>query len=162
VAKLSAGLLLHRNTSAGTEVLLVHPGGPLWAKRRGDGTWSIPKGEPVPQESGDPLAAAEREFAEELGVPAPPGARLPLGEVVQSGGKHVLAWAVEGDLDPGALSSNRFEMEWPPKSGTMREFPEVDRAQWMTISEANTRLVAAQVELLSRLTSELRLDTPAD
>lgn len=151
MAKLSAGLLLHRNTSAGTEVLLVHPGGPLWAKRRGDGTWSIPKGEPVPQESGDPLAAAEREFAEELGVPAPPGARLPLGEVVQSGGKHVLAWAVEGDLDPGALSSNRFEMEWPPRSGSLRSFPEVDEARWVPLPEARRLVVPAQTAFIDRL-----------
>ena len=124
--------------------------------------WSIPKGKY--QDGEDPEQAAEREFAEELGLPVPDGPQIDLGTIRQASGKYVRAWAVRtAHLATEAVVSNRFEMEWPPKeSGTMREFPEVDRAQWMTISEASTRLVAAQVELLSRLTSELRLDTAPD
>ena len=159
--KLSAGLLLYKFAEdCSLAVLLVHPGGPFW-KNKDLHAWSIPKGEY--QDGEDPERAAEREFAEELGVPVPDGPRIDLGTIRQASGKYVRAWAVRTEhLDTEAVVSNRFEMEWPPKSGTMREFPEVDRAQWMTISEACTRLVAAQVELLSRLASELRLETPAD
>ncbi len=151
--RLSAGILLYRTGGpTGTEVLIVHPGGPVWATRRGEGTWTIPKGELDPADAGDPLAAAEREFAEEVGAPAPPGARLALGEIVQRGGKHVLAWAAEGDLETTGLTSNLFQMEWPPRSGTFQSFPEVDEVRWCTVPEASRLLKAAQAELLERLT----------
>jgi predicted NUDIX family NTP pyrophosphohydrolase len=159
--KLSAGLLLYTFAEDGSlAVLLVHPGGPFW-KNKDLHAWSIPKGEY--EDGEDPERAAEREFAEELGLPVPDGPRIDLGTIRQASGKYVRAWAVRtGHLATETIVSNRFEMEWPPKSGTMKEFPEVDRAQWMTISEASTRLVAAQVELLSRLTSELQIDTAVD
>jgi predicted NUDIX family NTP pyrophosphohydrolase len=158
--KLSAGFLPYRFAEDGSVVvLLVHPGGPFWTNRDAQ-AWSIPKGEY--QEGEDPEAAAAREFAEELGLPAPAGPRVDLGTIRQASGKYVRAWGVRTDhLDTDAVVSNSFEMEWPPKSGTMREFPEVDRAQWMTIDEATTRLVAAQAELLSRLAIELQKDAPA-
>jgi predicted NUDIX family NTP pyrophosphohydrolase len=165
----SAGLLVHRRRAGRPrEVLLVHPGGPFWAKKD-DGAWSIPKGEvdPSPPATGqsttdlvatadlavaaDLVATADREFAEELGQPAPAGDHVALGEVVQAGGKHVVAWAVEGDVDPTAGESNRFEMEWPPRSGRVASFPEVDRAEWFTVADARRKLVAAQVELVDRL-----------
>jgi predicted NUDIX family NTP pyrophosphohydrolase len=154
--KLSAGLLPYQWAEDGSlAVLLVHPGGPVW-KNKDLHAWSIPKGEY--QDGEDAERAAEREFGEELSLPVPDGPRIDLGTIRQASGKYVRAWAVRtGHLDTEAVVSNRFEMEWPPKSGTMREFPEVDRAQWMTIDEANTRLVAAQVELLSRLSEALRL-----
>ena len=130
--KRSAGILLYRRQPGGIELLLVHPGGPFWA-RKGVGAWSIPKGEYAGDE--DPLAVAQREFAEEIGAPAR-GKFRPLGEVVQAGGKRVSAWAVEGDFDPAALVSNTFETEWPPRSGRKRSFPEVDRAAWFSPAEA--------------------------
>jgi len=131
------------------EVLLVHPGGPFW-KDKDEHAWSIAKGEYGSEE--DPLAAAEREFAEEMGVPAPPGDRIDLGEIRQGGGKIVRAWAVEaGDVDLEYVASNLFELEWPPRSGTIRQFPEVDRAEWTTVRLARIRLVKAQVALLDRL-----------
>ena len=161
VPRLSAGLLLYRTGGPhGTEVLVVHPGGPLWASRRGEGTWTIPKGELDPADAGDPLTAAEREFAEEVGAPAPPGPRLVLGEIVQRGGKHVLAWAVEGDLDTAALTSNLFEMEWPPHSGSTRSFPEVDEARWVTVDDAARLLKSAQAELVERLVGLLGTPGP--
>src|ERR1700754_864886 len=124
----SAGIVLHRTGAGGElEVLLVHPGGPFWA-RRDAGAWSIPKGEHGEDE--EPLAAARREFEEELGLPVPQGELRPLPEVRQKGGKRVTAWAVEGDLDPERIVSNSFELEWPPRSGRTQEFPEVDRAGW--------------------------------
>lgn len=123
-------------------------GGPLWARRE-EGAWSLIKGEHDEHE--EALAAARREFEEETGVAAPPGPALELGEVRQSGGKRVTAWAVEADLDPAELSSNTFELEWPPRSGRVREFPEVDRFEWCETALARTRLVTAQVELLDRL-----------
>ncbi len=129
-------------------MLLVHPGGPIWA-RRDLGAWSIPKGEYEDDE--DPLAAARREFAEELGSPAPEGDSLDLGEVQQKSGKLVRAWALEGDLDASQTRSNKFEMQWPPRSGRMQEFPEVDRAQWFGLDEARRRINPAQVALLDRL-----------
>ena len=143
----SAGLLLYRLRDGGPEVLLVHPGGPLWA-RRDLGAWSIPKGEPGPGE--EPLAAARREFQEETGF-APAGPFLPLPAVRQRGGKEVLAWAVAGDLDPTAVRSATFSMEWPPRSGRRAEFPEVDRAAWFGIEAARERILPGQAPLLEAL-----------
>lgn len=152
MAKLSAGLLCYRAGPVGPEVLLVHPGGPFWA-RRDRGAWSIPKGEVEPGE--DPEAVAGREFAEELGQPPPAADRTPLGDVVQAGGKRVRAWAVPGDLDVTEVVSNRFEMEWPPRSGRRQSYPEVDRAAWFTLAEAGDRIVTGQRPLLERLAAEL-------
>jgi predicted NUDIX family NTP pyrophosphohydrolase len=148
----SAGIVLHRRVNDRTEVLLVHPGGPFWA-RRDLGVWSIPKGE---YESGeDPLAAALREFAEELGSPAPDGDRADLGEIRQRGGKAVRAWAVTGDLDVDAVQSNTFELEWPPRSGRTTSFPEVDRAEWFELDLARQKIIPAQAVLLDRLADRL-------
>jgi len=148
----SAGILLHRDGPDGREVLLVHPGGPFWAKRD-DGAWSIPKGEYADDE--DPVSAARREFAEELGSPLPDAAELrELGEVRQKNGKRVRAWAAEGDLDASAARSNTFEMEWPPRSGRRQEFPEIDRAEWFTLARAREKLLPAQAAFLDRLEEE--------
>ncbi len=144
----SAGILLHRRTSAGPEVLLVHPGGPFWV-RKDLGAWSIPKGELDDGE--DPRACALREFAEETGTHLPAGALTELGSVKLKSGKLVVAYAVEGDLDPATISSNTFELEWPPRSGRTRTFPEVDRAGWFGLEEAREKLNPAQAELLDRL-----------
>ena len=147
----SAGILLYRDAPAGgsgPEVLLVHPGGPVWA-RRDLGAWSIPKGEVEPGE--DPLAAARREFTEELGSVPPSGEPVALGEVRLKSGKRVLAWAFAGDLDPAAIVSGMFEMAWPPRSGTMRTFPEVDRAQWFGLELAKQKLNPAQAAFVDRL-----------
>ncbi|HXQ91172.1 MAG TPA: NUDIX domain-containing protein [Acidimicrobiales bacterium] len=153
---MSAGLLLYRHGADGSvEVLLVHPGGPFWSKKDA-GAWSIPKGEYG--EGDDPAARAEEEFAEELGQRAPPGPRVDLGEVRQAGGKRVRAWAVRGDLDARATTSNVFEMEWPPRSGELRTFPEVDKAAWYSLPEARTKLLAGQLPLLERLESITRAD----
>jgi predicted NUDIX family NTP pyrophosphohydrolase len=146
--KVSAGILLHRRRGDELEVLLVHPGGPFWA-RRDLGAWSIPKGEYEPGE--DPWVAARREFEEELGVPPPDGPAEDLGEIRQKGGKVVHAWGVAGDLDADAITSNTFELEWPPRSGKLIEVPEVDRAQWFTLRRAREQLNPAQVVLLDRL-----------
>jgi predicted NUDIX family NTP pyrophosphohydrolase len=129
-------------------VLLVHPGGPFWAKKDA-GAWSIPKGEYVDGEE-DPLACARREFEEELGTPAP-GDLVPLGEVRQKSGKRVTAWAAAGDLDPTGVASNTFTMEWPPRSGRMQEFPEIDRAAWFALDEAREKINPAQAAFLDRL-----------
>lgn len=153
VAARSAGILLHRARGQALEVLLVHPGGPLWA-RRDAGAWSIPKGEYGPGEN--PLAAARREFEEELGTPAPEGEVASLGEVKQKSGKIVQAWAVAGDLDAAAIRSNTFVLEWPPRSGNLREFPEVDRAQWFELALAHEKINAAQAALLDRLAALVR------
>ena len=126
----------------------MHPGGPMWAKRDA-GAWSIPKGEYDPTE--DPLAAAKREFEEELGTPAPDGPVKDLGEVKQKSGKIVSAWAVAGDLDVTEITSNTVEVQWPPRSGKMLEIPEVDRAEWFGIQQAREKINAAQAELLDRL-----------
>jgi predicted NUDIX family NTP pyrophosphohydrolase len=151
--RLSAGLLLYRlNDEAQVEILLVHPGGPFWAKKD-DAVWSIPKGEYDVGE--EPLDAAEREFEEELGQPAPSGARIDLGELDQSSAKRVHAWAIEADFDADHITSNSFEMEWPPKSGTLAEFPEVDRAAWFSVLEAPTKLLPGQVGFLDRLATAL-------
>jgi len=144
----SAGLLLHRTRSDRTvEVLLVHPGGPYWAKKDA-GAWSIPKGE---YDDEDPLGAARREFTEELGQAPPDGEAIALGEVRQKGGKWVTAWAVEGDLDTATVVSNTFTIEWPPRSGTNQEFPEIDRAEWFTLEEASRRILEGQRPLLEEL-----------
>jgi predicted NUDIX family NTP pyrophosphohydrolase len=144
----SAGLLAHRQRGPEREVLLVHPGGPMWAKRDA-GAWSIPKGEYEPGE--DPLAAAQREFEEEIGTAAPDGPVTDLGEVQQKGGKIVSAWAVAGDLDVTEITSNTVEVQWPPRSGKMLEIPEVDRAEWFGLHAAREKINAAQAELLDRL-----------
>jgi predicted NUDIX family NTP pyrophosphohydrolase len=149
VARKSAGLLLFRRTSAGVEVLLVHPGGPLWAKKD-EGAWSIPKGEIDADE--DPLAAARREFEEELGCPVS-GEFIALAPIRQASGKIVHAWAVEGDFDPATLSSGSFSMEWPPRSGRQQQFPEVDRAEWFTIENAKRKINKAQIPLLDQVSS---------
>jgi predicted NUDIX family NTP pyrophosphohydrolase len=144
----SAGILLHRDRDGAPEVLLVHPGGPMWA-RRDAGAWSIPKGEYGPGE--DPLLAARREFAEELGSPPPAGPTTELGEIRQKSGKRVRAWALAGDLDASAITSNTFQVQWPPRSGTMIDVPEVDRAEWFSLEDARERINPAQVALLERL-----------
>jgi predicted NUDIX family NTP pyrophosphohydrolase len=144
----SAGILLHRRRAGTLEVLLVHPGGPAW-KGRDLGAWSIPKGEYEPDE--DPLAAARREFEEELGSAPPDGPVDDLGEIRQRAGKRVRAWAVAGDLDVTGITSNRIPFEWPPRSGKMIEIPEVDRAEWFTVQEAREKINVGQVPLLDRL-----------
>lgn len=144
----SAGIVLHRRRDGDPEVLLVHPGGPAWA-RRDLGAWSIPKGEHEPEE--DPLDAARREFREELGVPPPDGQARDLGEIRQRSGKRVRAWAMEGDLDTEKIVSNTFEFEWPPRSGKLIVIPEVDRAEWFGLSAARERINAGQIPLLDRL-----------
>jgi len=147
MAKQSAGLLVYRRRAEAVEVFLVHPGGPLWAKKD-EGAWSIPKGEIDPGE--DPLSAAQREFLEETGVGIT-GRFLPLDAIVQASGKRVVAWAVEGDLDAAGIRSNTFTMEWPPRSGRRQDFPEVDRGAWFDPAEARRRLLSPQVPLLDRL-----------
>jgi predicted NUDIX family NTP pyrophosphohydrolase len=149
MARRSAGILLHREGADGREVLLVHPGGPFWAKRDG-GAWSIPKGEYTDDE--DPEAAARREFAEELGSRLPESAELrDLGEVKQKNGKVVVAYAAAGDLDTSTVHSNTFEMEWPPRSGRRQAFPEIDRAEWFALAQAREKLLPAQAAFLDRL-----------
>ena len=148
MAKTSAGLLVYRIRDGRTEVLLVHPGGPFW-KNKDDGAWSIPKGEVEGDE--DPLAAARREFAEELGMPAGDGPFRPLPAVKQKGGKTVLAWAVAGDLDAAGIRSNTFTVEWPPRSGRQVEFAEVDRAAWFDLWAARAKINSAQAALLDQL-----------
>ena len=152
MAKRSAGILLYRVGPGGPQVLLVHPGGPFWA-RRDAGVWSIPKGEY--DDGDDPRACALREFEEETGTALPPGELIDLGSVTQRSGKVVSAWAAEGDLDAESIRSNTFTMEWPPRSGRTAEFPEVDRAAWLGIDAAREKLVAAQAELLDRLLERL-------
>jgi predicted NUDIX family NTP pyrophosphohydrolase len=146
--KQSAGLLLHRTTNSQLEIFLVHPGGPFWAKKD-DGAWSIPKGEFEPDE--DPLTAAQREFQEETGF-TQTGPFAPLTPVKQSGGKLIHAWAVEAPrLDPSAIRSNTFSIEWPPRSAQSRKFPEVDRAAWFPLPQARAKILKAQLPLLDQL-----------
>ncbi|MGH2680232.1 MAG: NUDIX domain-containing protein [Actinomycetota bacterium] len=146
---LSAGLLVYRRVEGQLEVLLVHPGGPYWA-RKDDGAWSMPKGEYEPDE--DPLGVALREFREETGAEPPDrGPAESLGEIRQPSGKRVSAWALEGDADVSEIRSNTFEMEWPPRSGRTQEFPEVDRGGWFGIEEARRKLLRGQVGFLDRL-----------
>ena len=144
----SAGILLYRLRPSGPEVLLGHMGGPFWA-RKDDGAWSIPKGEHGPDE--EPLAVAQREFAEELGSPVPTQELTALGELRVTSGKVLAVWAGEGDLDAAATVSNTFELEWPPRSGRVQEFPEIDRAAWFGLDEARSKLVSGQVPFLDRL-----------
>ena len=151
-AKRSAGLLVFRRAGAGIEVLLGHMGGPFWA-RKDAGAWSIPKGEYDADEL--PQAAARREFTEELGMPPPAGPLIELGEVRQAGGKTVSAWAVEGELDPADVVPGTFRLEWPRGSGSMQEFPEVDRVAWFDLDSARAKLVSAQRDLLDRLVRRL-------
>jgi predicted NUDIX family NTP pyrophosphohydrolase len=147
----SAGLLLYRIRHAAIEVLLVHPGGPYW-KTKDDGAWSIPKGEFSGAE--DPLMAARREFFEETGV-AIEGDLRALEPIQQSGGKLVHTWAVEGDLDPTTIVSNTFAIEWPPRSGRLQSFPEIDRAAWFALPEATRKILRGQVPLLEELAQML-------
>lgn len=149
--KQSAGLLMYRYRHQVLEVFLVHPGGPFWAKKD-LGAWTVPKGEYVDGE--DPLAAARREFAEETGFSANSNF-IDLGTIKQSGGKVVRVWAFEGDCDPAALVSNSFQMEWPPRSGHLTEFPEVDRGGWFSLAEARERILASQQPILTVLTDRL-------
>ncbi|POX44727.1 DNA mismatch repair protein MutT [Streptomyces sp. Ru71] len=144
----SAGLLLFRRTPDGLEVLLGHMGGPFFAKKDA-GAWTVVKGEYDPEEPA--WEAARREFREELGLAPPDGDAVPLGEVRQSGGKTVTAWAVEADLDPDAVTPGTFLMEWPPRSGRMREFPELDRVAWFGVERAREVIVRAQAAFLDRL-----------
>jgi predicted NUDIX family NTP pyrophosphohydrolase len=176
-ARRSAGILLFRRSGGAPEVLLVHPGGPFWA-RRDEGAWSIPKGEY--QDGEDPRAAALREFEEELGSPAPvpvpatdavpatdrdaaePRGSGPelieLGSLRQPGGKVVTAWAAEGDLDAASIVSNTFELEWPPRSGSLRQFPEVDRAAWFAVPEARVKILRGQLGFIDVVEALLRSD----
>ena len=150
MAKRSAGLLMWRRNGATIQVLLVHPGGPFWA-RKDDAAWSIPKGE-IDDPAEEPIEVALREFREELGLEPPPvDGAVPIGEVRQSGGKVVIAWAVEGDADLSHIKSSTFEMQWPPRSGRIETFPEVDRAAWFGLDEARVKLLAGQRPLVDRL-----------
>jgi predicted NUDIX family NTP pyrophosphohydrolase len=148
----SAGILLYRHAESLLEVLLVHPGGPFFSGRDA-GSWGIPKGEYAPGE--EALACALREFEEETGHPVAPVGLIDLGEIRQGSGKIVRAWAIEGELDAGEIRSNTFRLEWPPRSGRMEEFPEVDRAGWFTAAEAAGKMLAAQLPLLERLAGAL-------
>jgi predicted NUDIX family NTP pyrophosphohydrolase len=148
----SAGLLLYRTGAGGVEVLLGHMGGPFWA-RKDAGAWSIPKGEYGDDE--EPFDVARREFAEELGQAVPADSFALLGDVRQSGGKQVRVWAAEGDLDPATAVSNTFTLEWPPRSGVLREYPEVDRVAWFAVDVARDKLVKGQVAFLDRLRDAL-------
>jgi predicted NUDIX family NTP pyrophosphohydrolase len=154
VSRQSAGLLLYRGAAEGIEVFLVHPGGPFFA-RKDDGSWSIPKGEY--DDGDDPLQVALREFEEETGVTPPieDGSLVELGNIRQKGGKVVTAWGARGDLDPTMIASNTFTLEWPPRSGRSREFPEIDRAAWFDLQTARRKILPAQAELLDRLAERI-------
>ena len=154
MAKKSAGILLYRIQNKNPEVFLVHPGGPFWIKKD-EGAWSIPKGEFEDDE--EPLAAAIREFEEETGIKIS-GEFIELSPIKQKSGKAVYAWAVEGNIDPSKIKSNEFEIEWPPKSGKMRSFPEIDKAAWFKLTEAKKKILEAQSTLIREL--ETKLDRP--
>jgi len=154
--KTSAGILLYRRGEAGLEVLIGHMGGPFW-ERKDAGAWSIPKGEMKDGEN--TLEVAKREFEEELGSLPPAEPYLELGEVRQASGKKVVVFAVQGDLDAESIRSNSFEMEWPRGSGRIQEFPEIDRAAWLSIAQALEKLVPAQVQFLERLESAMSSST---
>ena len=155
IMRVSAGILLYRRRDGRLEVLLAHPGGPFF-ERRDLGQWSIPKGEPDPDEPLD--VAAAREFREETGHAVPGGSRRELGTITQKGGKVVHAWAVEGDLDPAAARSVTFELEWPPRSRRRQSFAEVDRVAWFALDEARRRIKATQIPLLDRLEAALAVE----
>jgi predicted NUDIX family NTP pyrophosphohydrolase len=152
VGKHSAGILLYRCVGGALQVLLVHPGGPFW-RNKDAGAWSIPKGEV--DEGEDPLAAARREFAEETGI-ALTGDFLALGEIKQKGGKVVTAFAHDRDIDPAAIKSNTFELEWPPRSGRRQVFPEIDKAEWFDVQTASNKINAGQAVLIERLRAAVR------
>jgi predicted NUDIX family NTP pyrophosphohydrolase len=154
MAKISAGILLFRRRAEGAEVMLVHPGGPFWAKKDA-GSWSIPKG--LADEGEDLLAAAKREYLEETGMAAD-GDFLDLGAHKQPGGKTIAAWACEGDFDTTALRSNTFSLEWPPRSGKTAEFPEVDKAAWHSIDEALEKISKGQMSILAALVKRLEAE----
>jgi predicted NUDIX family NTP pyrophosphohydrolase len=147
MAKKSAGLLMYRKREGRIEVLLVHPGGPFWAKKD-ERAWSIPKGEYSAEE--DPLEAAKREFKEETGFTAE-GDFKQLKPIIQPSGKEVIAWAFEGDCDPAKCKSNTFSMEWPPHSGKQQEFPEIDKAEWFTTDVAKKKILRGQIPFLEQL-----------
>jgi len=155
----SSGILLWRRNDGRLEVLLAHQGGPFWAKKD-LGHWTIPKGEVEPGEELE--AVARREFAEETGHDAPDRPLIALGEITQKSGKLVLGWAVEGDLDPSTAVSNTYEIEWPPRSGVIQAFPEIDRVEWFDLDEARRRLKAAQVPFLDRLQAALAVGPGPD
>ena len=155
----SAGILLWRKRDGRLEVLLAHQGGPFWAKKD-LGHWTIPKGEVEPGEELEQVA--RREFAEETGHDAPDRPLVELGEITQKSGKLVLGWAVEGDLDPSTAVSNTYEMEWPPRSGVIRAFPEIDRVEWFDLDQARRKLKAAQVPFLDRLQEVLAANRDDD
>jgi predicted NUDIX family NTP pyrophosphohydrolase len=157
VPRSSAGLLLFRSRDGAVEVLIVHPGGPLWAGKD-EGAWSIPKGEYG--EGEDPAEAAAREFREELGFDPPPGSWLELGEIRQAGGKRVQAWALRASVDLTDVVSNTFDMEWPPRSGQRHSFPEIDRAAWVSLDEARDKLNPAQRPLLDQLPEGAGTEAP--
>jgi predicted NUDIX family NTP pyrophosphohydrolase len=145
--KQAAGILLYRGTESSLEIFLIHPGGPYWAKKD-DGAWSIPKGEHLDNE--DALNAAKREFQEETGFPIE-GQFYPLGSIKQSSGKVVRAWACEGNLDASAIQSNMFRLEWPPRSGKFQDFPEADRGDWFSVSQARKKILKVQLPFLENL-----------
>ena len=159
MAKQSAGILVYRRRGSVIELLLGHPGGPFWA-RKDAGAWSVPKGEVEPGE--DLLVAAKREFAEEIGQPAPEGELIELGSFKRSGGKEIFAWAVAGSLDVSKVKSNMVQMEWPPKSGEQIEFPEIDRAAWVPLLDAPRKMHKGQDVFVERLAEVLgeRLQEP--
>ena len=152
----SAGILLWRERADGIEVLLAHQGGPFWVKKD-LGHWTVPKGEIEPGEE-ERLAVARREFLEETGHPVPDGPAIELGEITQKSGKVVVAWAVRGDLDPSQAFSNTYDLEWPPRSGRIQSFPEIDRVEWFGMEEARRKLKDAQVPFLDRLEDALAGD----
>ncbi len=156
MAKISAGILLFRRAAAGMEVMLVHPGGPFWAKKDA-GAWSIPKG--LADTGEDLLEAAKREFLEETGM-AVDGEFLDLGAHKQAGGKTIVAWAHEGDFDPALLKSNTFTLEWPPRSGKTAEFPEVDRSAWFSIDGAVEKINKGQTPIIVALVERLDAEAP--
>jgi predicted NUDIX family NTP pyrophosphohydrolase len=156
VPRTSAGILIFRRRGSGVELLLAHPGGPLFTKRD-DGHWTIPKGEPDGSEASpdELLAVARREFEEETGLRPAEGPVVPLGQIRQKGGKVVHGWAIEDDLDPSSARSNTFTMEWPPRSGLVETFPEIDRVEWFSPEDARAKLKETQVPFVDRLLEAL-------
>jgi predicted NUDIX family NTP pyrophosphohydrolase len=159
MAQYSAGILFYRLKAGGLEVLLVHPGGPFWAKKDA-GSWSIPKG--LIERGEELIAAAMREVEEELGLPVPAGELTPLGEAKQPSGKVVHIWSMEADIDTSKVKSNVVELAWPPKSGKLQQFPEIDKATWFSLARARAKLLKGQVVFLERLAEKLGADAPSD